>query len=596
MRKIIIILALLLLPIAAHAQQKIFVPTCGGVNDTVAFTNIIATIGSNQGTIQLPYKLASRCAVNSLTIPSNVTLDNSNGTGLKVNSGKVLTVNGGRVNPAGKTMFFGPGTWALNGDAYAYQNETGEYTAPLCLGVDDTAILNTAISSGKPLIIFYGVTCATNNITFSTGLKIIQGGLLKPLTGQTATITGPLDAGPYQIFTNALLTEGTVSFTGNTTASPWIRQIWWGTGATILPYVNARTSVSATLISPRVAIEAPLDITKAATFTVQPGGGAAVSSSGEVALQGTFSRASGTTKFLKGISTIAQATGTLALSGALSCPGDATDPLCLNRLVGVEALALVDDDAQVPWAMGMVSIVGAFNSATAAPNVAALYADVSLANTAVNAYGIVITASNTASATNAYGVKINGVASTGNPFGFYSTGTWPNFFGGPLQLGGSASGKVTVQTAAAAGTWSLTLPTTAGTASEVLSTDGSGVASWAAPGLLSTTAAVNMNTATATTLYTCPTGKSCVIREVVVRNASTSLTTASYSFGWTSAAYTDVIANAAHTELTGATLLTILTAKAGSTLGTSTGTFKVLMNTLQGGAATTTIDVFGYVF
>lgn len=114
--------------------------------------------------------------------------------------------------------------------------------------------------------------------------------------------------------------------------------------------------------------------------------------------------------------------------------------------------------------------------------------------------------------------------------------------------------------------------------------------------LLSTTAAVNMNTATATTLYTCPTGRSCVITKVVMRNASTSLTTASYSFGWTGAAFADVIANATHTELTGATLYTLLFAKAGSTLGTSTGTFKVLMNTLQGGAATTTIDVFGYTF
>lgn len=117
-----------------------------------------------------------------------------------------------------------------------------------------------------------------------------------------------------------------------------------------------------------------------------------------------------------------------------------------------------------------------------------------------------------------------------------------------------------------------------------------------AEGLLSTTAAVNMDTATATTLYTCPTGKSCVITKVVVRNASTSLTTASYSFGWTSAAFSDVIANATHTELTGATLFTILPAKAGAKLGASTNIFKVLMNTLQGGAATTTIDVFGYVF
>lgn len=115
-------------------------------------------------------------------------------------------------------------------------------------------------------------------------------------------------------------------------------------------------------------------------------------------------------------------------------------------------------------------------------------------------------------------------------------------------------------------------------------------------GKLSTTAAVDMNTATATTLFTCPTGKSCVITKIVVRNASTSLTTASYSFGWTSAAFNDVVATATHTELTGATLYTVLSAKVGSTLGTSTGTFKVLNNVLQGGAATTTMDVFGYVF
>lgn len=110
--------------------------------------------------------------------------------------------------------------------------------------------------------------------------------------------------------------------------------------------------------------------------------------------------------------------------------------------------------------------------------------------------------------------------------------------------------------------------------------------------LLSSTASVDMNTATATTLLTVL--ASCVIVHVVVREASTSLTTASYSFGWTGAAYSDVIANATHTELTGSTLYAVLNAKAGAKLGTSTGTFKVLMNTLQGGAATTTMDVYGY--
>lgn len=117
-----------------------------------------------------------------------------------------------------------------------------------------------------------------------------------------------------------------------------------------------------------------------------------------------------------------------------------------------------------------------------------------------------------------------------------------------------------------------------------------------ADSLLSTTTGVDMNTATATTLYTVPTGKSCIITRVVVRAASTSLTTASYSFGFNSAAFDNIIANATHTELTGATLYTILSAKVGSTRGVAGDTFKVLMNTLQGGAATTTIDVFGYLF
>ena len=51
---------------------------------------------------------------------------------------------------------------------------------------------------------------------------------------------------------------------------------------------------------------------------------------------------------------------------------------------------------------------------------------------------------------------------------------------GSLLLSGSTSGAVTVKSAAAAGTWSLTLPTTAGTNGYVLSTDGAGVTSWIA--------------------------------------------------------------------------------------------------------------------
>ncbi|MCM2339341.1 MAG: DUF5011 domain-containing protein [Burkholderiales bacterium] len=53
---------------------------------------------------------------------------------------------------------------------------------------------------------------------------------------------------------------------------------------------------------------------------------------------------------------------------------------------------------------------------------------------------------------------------------------------GVLSLAGNTSGKIIIQPAAAAGTYTLTLPTTDGDASQVLTTDGSGVLSWASAG------------------------------------------------------------------------------------------------------------------
>ena len=50
-----------------------------------------------------------------------------------------------------------------------------------------------------------------------------------------------------------------------------------------------------------------------------------------------------------------------------------------------------------------------------------------------------------------------------------------------VEFDGTTSGTVTVQPAATAGTWALTLPTGAGTNGQVLTTNGSGVTSWATP-------------------------------------------------------------------------------------------------------------------
>jgi hypothetical protein len=114
--------------------------------------------------------------------------------------------------------------------------------------------------------------------------------------------------------------------------------------------------------------------------------------------------------------------------------------------------------------------------------------------------------------------------------------------------------------------------------------------------LLATNAAVDLNTATATTLFTCPASRSCIITKIIIDLASTSLTTASFCFGWVSAGFNDVIITATHTTLTGATIYETIPAKVGARIGTASETFKTLNTILQGAAATCRMRIFGIVF
>jgi hypothetical protein len=114
---------------------------------------------------------------------------------------------------------------------------------------------------------------------------------------------------------------------------------------------------------------------------------------------------------------------------------------------------------------------------------------------------------------------------------------------------------------------------------------------------LATANLVDLNNAATPALYTVPAGKSCIITRICERNASTSLTTNSLSIGWTSAAYNDVVANATHTGLTGPTLAAWLTMIAtGIKIGTSGQALCLKNNTLQGGAATASFDIYGLLF
>lgn len=106
---------------------------------------------------------------------------------------------------------------------------------------------------------------------------------------------------------------------------------------------------------------------------------------------------------------------------------------------------------------------------------------------------------------------------------------------------------------------------------------------------------INMNSSGGTTdLVYGITGLTFYCTRIVCKNASTSLTTASWSIGQNSTSFDDVIANATHTELTGNTLYTILLPKVGATELAVGGTLKLKVNTPQGSAATMDVDVYGY--
>ena len=111
--------------------------------------------------------------------------------------------------------------------------------------------------------------------------------------------------------------------------------------------------------------------------------------------------------------------------------------------------------------------------------------------------------------------------------------------------------------------------------------------------MLATTTGVDFNNGAKGTIYTVPTGKSCIVHSIVIRAASGDLHLNQNSFGFNGAA-TDVIANAAYANLTGGTVYIRVSSKDASTVGTSGQIFGLFCNSTNT-AGTVTIDVFGYL-
>jgi len=120
----------------------------------------------------------------------------------------------------------GPDVWSNGGVTTA--GGFDEAVIVQCAGRDDSRALAAAVTAAKGqwVVIANGQNCAVGDITIPN-LRIEKGGLLKPLTSHTVALTGGFDAGTYQIFTNALSGEGTVSFSNNTSIKEVVPQ-WWG--------------------------------------------------------------------------------------------------------------------------------------------------------------------------------------------------------------------------------------------------------------------------------------------------------------------------------------------------------------------------------
>ena len=122
---------------------------------------------------------------------------------------------------------------------------------------------------------------------------------------------------------------------------------------------------------------------------------------------------------------------------------------------------------------------------------------------------------------------------------------------------------------------------------------------------LASVSTIDVGSATAQTLYTVPTGFSCIITRIVFRGASGTFNQAQdpiFSIGWNSTDYNDVVGSATYTNAMAAALnyfILVPDGKTNSTVAKGGAAGDVLkINVTQAATASTTVtvSVFGYLF
>ena len=186
-----------------------------GVVDCAASVELIKANQSNTGTIHIPkgtFKIGT-----NLTIPAGMRLHFESGAYFSIANGVVLTING-----------------AVSGDD-DHQVFTLVGTGSVVLGISKEYNLS-GFSSLSAALTFIGSTSSTlvidKDLTISVDTSILanvsiavrNGAVFTIDTGKTLTISGTLDAGPYQIFS----CTGTGKVLGLKESKP----VWFGAAMT----------------------------------------------------------------------------------------------------------------------------------------------------------------------------------------------------------------------------------------------------------------------------------------------------------------------------------------------------------------------------